>query len=77
MKNEEVLFTWPERGFAKGVPVTLLSKDGVPYSLHCQTGAHHNEAIESARKLLSWRGLKVGKPILLGPTGLYYVVEAE
>ena len=73
--NEEVLFTWPERD-GHMYPVTLLTHSS-GYSLHSQTGKHHNEAIEIASKILAWRGLVVKERILLGPSGMYYKVEQQ
>jgi hypothetical protein len=72
--QEEVLFTWPETHVSRSMPVTFITYPSGGYSLHSQTGTHHKEAIEIASKMLAWRGLVVGKPILLGPSGQYYEV---
>lgn len=73
--QSEVLLNMPDKDYNRQLPVTLTHYENDTYDLHAQTGEYHKEAIEISNKLLSWRGLKVGKAILLGPSGMYYTVE--
>lgn len=74
--KEEVLFRYPFPGTLAGFgDVTLITHTKGDYSLHLQTGEYHEYCLAIATQLLSWRGLSIGKPILLGPSGMYYVVH--
>ena len=76
--SEEVLFKYPTHPAIGGGwgNVSLFMYDNGEVSLHCQTGEHHHRCIEIATELLKWRGLVVGKAVLLGPSGLYYTVAS-
>ena len=74
--KEEVLFRYPFPGTLAGFGnVTLITHTKGDYSLHLQTGEYHERCLQIAKLLLSWRGLRIGNPILLGPSGMYYVVK--
>ena len=73
MKETIILKTYSE-DWGKEIPVTLIEYDNGTIDIHCQSGDHHDDAIEYAKKILKEQGMKVGKLEFVGPTGIYYPV---
>jgi len=75
--KEEVLFEVNGgSGFNNMIlPVKLLNfSNGTFFQLHLQTGDFHQNAVALANTMLAERGLFIGNPLLIAPSGVYYEV---
>lgn len=71
-KAEKVILSIWSESWQSLMPVTVICYEDGKFDLHCQTGDHHESAIEIAMTLLKNQFVMDESKISIMPSGIYY-----